>query len=889
MKKVFIGSTSRDLVEYRQAAIDACIELDFFPIAMEHFEAMGVGATEGSKRKLSEADVYVGIFAHRYGYIESGYDRSVTEIEFDYAGERGLERLCFLVDPAHPWPHDTTDLEHHDKLAAFKKRIDTLIRAQFTTVDSLKAKLLLALVKWRDGVPDSPLTPITGSLTVQTAVFARAADDVPDQPPKLIGRDVLVSEVNTLLDQGQRVLLHGFGGMGKTVLAAAITAGRVGDSKGPALWLKTGSAEAGALFEALARPFDAHRAVASQTGDAQIAVVRQMIGGSGARLLVLDDVWNGEALHTALKAVPRGLPVLITSRQRYPLDGSLRQVGDLEPAQALELLSFYAGRDLANDPAAGDLCEKLGRHAFALEVAAKNLKEDDLSAGELLRRIQDAPHTLRMPEDFADAGRRSFGELIEVSLNALDAESRRVFLAFGALFAPRATPELLALLIERELSAVESLLTTLARRGLAERVPPSDDRACFYRVHDLSYSYAKAQTSDEQRGKALEACINYTKRYNTPSLANFAALRPEIDNFLGAAGWAMSAGRYAEVERFAWNLYVNSEVLDYSGYYIQAVGLLSQAAEAAARQDHRRDQASHLLHLGNNYKNLGQVAHAIEFYQQSLDIDHEIGHRSGEANSLMGLGLVYADLGQVERAIEFYQQALVIQREIGDRRGEGADLGNLGNAYRNLGQVERAIEYYQQALVIDREIGDRRGEGADLGNLGIAYRNLGQVERAIEYYQQALVIDREIGDRRGEGNQLGNLGLAYADLGQVERAIDFYQQALVIRREIGDRRGEGNDLGNLGLAYADLGQVERAIEYYQQALVIRREIGDRMGESNDLNNLGVVYEKQGELERALDHYQQSRVIYAEIGAAHLVARSDQRIARVRTKLGGGQA
>jgi formylglycine-generating enzyme required for sulfatase activity len=151
VKKVFFSSTSTDLADYRRAAIDTCMKLGFHPIVMEHFEAMGVGATEGSKRKLSEADVYVGIFAHRYGYIESGYDRSVTEIEFDYAGERGLDRLCFLIDPTFPWPHDTTDYEHHDKLAAFKDRIDrTLIRAQFTTVDNFTAQLMHALIKWRE-------------------------------------------------------------------------------------------------------------------------------------------------------------------------------------------------------------------------------------------------------------------------------------------------------------------------------------------------------------------------------------------------------------------------------------------------------------------------------------------------------------------------------------------------------------------------------------------------------------------------------------------------------------------------------------------------------------------------------------------------------------------
>lgn len=104
MANVFISSTGKDLTDYRQAAIEVCLRLGLTPVAMEFFEAMGIGATEGSKAKLDGADVYVGIFAHRYGYIEDGHNKSVTEIEFDYAGEKKLKRLCFLLDPKHPWP-----------------------------------------------------------------------------------------------------------------------------------------------------------------------------------------------------------------------------------------------------------------------------------------------------------------------------------------------------------------------------------------------------------------------------------------------------------------------------------------------------------------------------------------------------------------------------------------------------------------------------------------------------------------------------------------------------------------------------------------------------------------------------------------------------------------
>lgn len=151
MTKVFIGSTGKDLGSYRDAAINTCLKLDLHPIAMEHFEAMGLGAVEGSRRKLDAADLYVGIFGFRYGYIEAGYDQSVTEIEFDHAGARGLERLCFVAKADFPFPPSVIDAEHQDKLKTFKERIyKSLIIAEFTTVDSFALQLMHALVKWQD-------------------------------------------------------------------------------------------------------------------------------------------------------------------------------------------------------------------------------------------------------------------------------------------------------------------------------------------------------------------------------------------------------------------------------------------------------------------------------------------------------------------------------------------------------------------------------------------------------------------------------------------------------------------------------------------------------------------------------------------------------------------
>ncbi|HEY9803876.1 MAG TPA: tetratricopeptide repeat protein [Leptolyngbyaceae cyanobacterium] len=230
--------------------------------------------------------------------------------------------------------------------------------------------------------------------------------------------------------------------------------------------------------------------------------------------------------------------------------------------------------------------------------------------------------------------------------------------------------------------------------------------------------------------------------------------------------------------------------------------------------------AFNILNFCDNFFLLrGYYTDQVELYEQLVSKWEEIGERKNKnyQASLTSLGNAYYSLGQYQRAIDFYQQSLEIQREIGDRFGEGNSLGNLGNAYNSLGQYQRAIDFLQQSLEIQREIGDRNGEGFSLRNLGNAYNSLGQYQRAIDFLQQSLEIKREIGDRNGEGSSLIGLGNAYGSLGDYPQAIEFYQQSLEISTEIGDIRGQANTWFNLGLALENVNREADALGAYRNA------------------------------------------------------------------------
>src|SRR5262245_2929903 len=152
VKKVMISSTARDLPEHRKEAMDACLREGMFPSMMEHLPASDAEAIGASLAMVDEADIYVGIFAHRYGYVPAGHAISVTEMEYDRAVERGIPRLIFVMHGDHPIK--ASDVEIGEGVARLKAFKDKLLAANivnfFKSPAELRAQIIHSLSKLRE-------------------------------------------------------------------------------------------------------------------------------------------------------------------------------------------------------------------------------------------------------------------------------------------------------------------------------------------------------------------------------------------------------------------------------------------------------------------------------------------------------------------------------------------------------------------------------------------------------------------------------------------------------------------------------------------------------------------------------------------------------------------
>src|SRR4051794_723455 len=76
-------------------------------VAMEDYVAADQRPLDKCLADVEACDLYLGIFAWRYGYVpdkDNPDKRSITELEFRHAVSQGKPCLIFLLAEDAPWP-----------------------------------------------------------------------------------------------------------------------------------------------------------------------------------------------------------------------------------------------------------------------------------------------------------------------------------------------------------------------------------------------------------------------------------------------------------------------------------------------------------------------------------------------------------------------------------------------------------------------------------------------------------------------------------------------------------------------------------------------------------------------------------------------------------------
>jgi hypothetical protein len=226
MARIYVSSTYGDLKDHREHVYRTLRQLGHDVIAMEDYVAADQRPLDRCLADVAACDLYVGILAHRYGYIpdkDNSERRSITELEYRHARALSKSCLVFLLDPEASWPATsmdaiTKDNERGARIEALREELDREhLVSFFATAEELAQKVSVATT---NQLKDQPATG-------QSAMPYGRGWIIPPPVRSFTGRiEQLAALRAQLTGQGTATLvptsaLTGMGGIGKTQLALA--------------------------------------------------------------------------------------------------------------------------------------------------------------------------------------------------------------------------------------------------------------------------------------------------------------------------------------------------------------------------------------------------------------------------------------------------------------------------------------------------------------------------------------------------------------------------------------------------------------------------------------------------------------------------------------------
>jgi len=839
---VMISSTAADLPEHRRQAIAACQSFDVFPIAMESLPASSEDAISESLRMVDKADIYLGIYAWRYGTVPAGRDISITEMELDAAIERGLPILIFLIHDDHP---GKLGMMEDDPLA--QQRLKELkrkacagrIKADFRSTAELKAEIATALhhqlAKMGSPGGAAPQPP-------ERLAYIR----FPAMKEKFAGRLALLEELARVLQPGQaaglsqRAAVQADGGVGKTALAVELG------------WrlFEEGKFDYVLLLNATS-PDTLHNDLASLCTRDQLNLPEQAAREQEARwrgvlawlkttgnarrtLLILDGADSPEAQAAVRELHPRlpGCALLVTSRG---------QIGGGIPAHELELFTAGEAREFlrarlnpihlqgADAGATLDgLAQAVDHLPLALELVASYLRESRQSPQEWLREWQAVPASTLTHYNAADTSYPvALFRVWEQSVARLSAEARGLLCGL-AWIAPRPAGFPIEPIQKLKTHGdIRTWLIELARASLLQWPEEADE----FTIHRVFQMVMRHRMTPEEKNDALDLgriildASLPSSEFDIVNWRLWERLSPHMRVVLDHV-------RETPQEKDATQMMTRyGQWLDGRAQHAEAEPLLRRALAIDLR-NHGKEAPQVAVDL-NNLAQLLQATNRLREAEPMMLLALAIDEKCyGQDHLRVGirlnnLGALLQATNRFEQAEGLLRRALAIEEKShrSDRLDIAHCLTNLAQLLQSTNRLKEAEPLMRRSLaIVEKCYGkDSPLVAVPLNNLASLLQYLHQMEEAEVLQRRALEINK-----RCYGEEHPKIVLSLNNLAQLLQTTGRFAEAEEMMR-LGlkiDERSYGKMHPRIAVELNNLAQLLKATNRLGEAEpLLRRHLG----------------------------------------------------------------
>ncbi|MBE9007259.1 tetratricopeptide repeat protein [Fortiea sp. LEGE XX443] len=607
----------------------------------------------------------------------------------------------------------------------------------------------------------------------------------------------------------------------------------------------------------------------------------------GNTLIVLDDVKNYGEIKAYLPPQPSQFKVIITTRLKLDLAGSLF-LEVLQESDALLLLNQLIGEEKVTPElaTATELCQRLGYLPLALQLVGRYVKKRKISLAEMLRRLEEkglAHPSLIVKENDPTWTRdikRGVAAAFELSWQELSEPAQEL----GCLFSLFALAPIAWDLVENAAKKQDAEILKNAKFELENlHLIQGEDS---YRLHQLIQEFLRDKqnnlaVADEQKYNYCAALVKVAQAIpDTPILQDITAFTPVIPHLAEVATVYQT---WLTDKDLTWPFVGLSRFYGGQGAYAQALPWREQCVSVAKERlgEQHPDVATSYNNLAALYESQGRYSEAEPLYQQALQLYQQLlGEQHPDvATSYNNLALLYDSQGRYSEAEPLYQKALQLSQQLlGEQHPSVAiSYGSLALLYDSQGRYSEAEPLYQKALQLSQQLlGEQHPSVAiSYGSLALLYDSQGRYSEAEPLYQKALQLSQQL---LGEQHPLvatsyDNLAGLYKSQGRYSEAEPLYQKALQLKQQLlGEQHPDvATSYNNLALLYNSQGRYSEAEPLYQKALQLRKQL---LGEQHpdvatSYNNLAFLYESQGRYSEAEALYQQAlQIAERSLGVNH---------------------
>jgi predicted ATPase len=811
--RVFVSSTLKELAPERALARLAIERLHLAPVMFE------LGARPHPPRELYRAylrqsDVFVGLYAERYGWVAPGETVSGLEDEYNLAGT--LPKLIYIKDPSPAREPRLTELLNRlrdDDTTSFK---------YYSTPRELRGLLEADLATLLADRFDQSKPAVVDTGGAEPKPVEKGPHDLldPDQAAlpapltALLGRERELDEVERLLARPsvRLVTLLGSGGIGKSRLAVEVASRAQARGNTEVAFVDLSPVQQPALVTNVM----AEALGVLDTGDEPLEQKLKTALRSRRMLVVVDNfeqVLSAAPLLTTLLTAAPEVTFLVTSRTLLRVSGEHAvEVGPLElpggtravtAEQALgsPSVALFVERARAVKPdfevtegnaaAVAAISVALDGVPLALELAAARVRM--LPPAAILARLDRGLALLAGGARDLPARQQTLRSTIEWSTQLLDEPERRLLAQLGvfaggfSLEAVEAvaegTPSVggdpilgLGILVDNSLvreqdragRPIYSLLATV-REYAVEQLEQRGELESARAAH-AGYFLALARSVEAELKDARQREV-------------IGQLNDDRDNLRAVARYLLDEGRYAEIAEFAWHLIVYwwvggllGEVRAWMDEVLSAVGSSPDRVRAIALYFN----CSITVWRGPNER-------VVPGLTESVDLFRVEGDPSGEGLALLflALALLAESTPDLDRAEESLERSVSVLRDAGDGWGEAMALVTLGRVSLLQKAVRTAIGHFDRALALARGRRDDLGTTIALQHLGWAQLVSGKIDEARGSFEESLAVAAQLGHTEGVAFGLEGLTAIAAEEHEVDRAGRLLGASEALRRQSG--------------------------------------------------------------------------------------------------------